>query len=204
MKTAKEYRMEARAALSNNWGTAIVAFLLFSLLIGAVSGTIVFSIILGGAFVVGYAMLNLQLMREKKMDLAKLFGAMNGESLGSTIAMYVLSQIFIALWSLLFFIPGIVKYYAYSMAPYILADHPEMDGLAAITASKNLMMGKKGKLFCLQLSYIGWILLSSLTLGLLMLWVAPQMEAAKAAFYESIKGELEVSVADTAAPEVIG
>ena len=71
-----------------------------------------------------------------------------------------------------------------------MIDHPEMKGLEAITASKNLMKGKKGKLFCLELSYIGWILLGILTCGILLIWVEPKMLAARAAFYEDIKREV--------------
>ena len=81
------------------------------------------------------------------------------------------------------------------MAPYILMDHPEMTGGEAITASKNLMKGKKWKLFCLEFSFIGWILLSILTFGILLLWIEPWMQAAMAAFYESIKDEVPGEIA---------
>ena len=77
------------------------------------------------------------------------------------------------------------------MAPYILADNPEMDGKAALDASKKLMYGKKGRLFCLHLSFIGWIILSAFTFGILYIcYVGPYIKAAEAAFYESIKYEV--------------
>ena len=46
----------------------------------------------------------------------------------------------------------------YSMAYYFLLDEGKF-GLDAITASKQMMKGKKGKLFMLHLSFIGWYLL---------------------------------------------
>ena len=59
-------------------------------------------------------------------------------------------------WSLLFVIPGIVAAYRYSMATYIMAENPGMQATEAIERSKALMDGRKGDLFCLDLSFIGW------------------------------------------------
>lgn len=193
MKTSKEYRDQAAAALKGNYGTAIGILLVNSLIMGAI-GTISFGIgiiILSGAFTVGVSVAFVNLHRRNRMTFSDLFAGFSGKvSFGSTISLSFFSGLFVMLWSMLFVVPGIIKTYAYSMAPYILADHPEMSGLQAITASKNLMKGKKGKLFCLELSYIGWVLLSILTFGILLLWVEPKMEAAKAAFYEDIKYEI--------------
>jgi len=84
------------------------------------------------------------------------------------------------------------------MAPYILADNPELSGNDAITASRKLMDGKKARLFCLDFSFIGWIILSVLTFGILFLWVGPWMEAARADFYESIKDEVPALIGKAA------
>ena len=95
-----------------------------------------------------------------------------------------------------FVIPGIIAVYKYSMAPYILMDHPEMTGGEAITASKNLMKGKKWKLFCVEFSFIGWCLLGALTFGIAYIWIGPYMQATMAAFYEDIKDEVGTTVAE--------
>ena len=72
------------------------------------------------------------------------------------------------------------------MAPYILADNPEMSGLEAITASKNMMMGHKGRLFGLYLSFIGWFLLCILTGGIGFIFLAPWVRASITEFYQDM------------------
>ena len=47
------------------------------------------------------------------------------------------------LWSLLLFIPGIVKAYAYSMVYYVKADHPEYGWRECLDESQRLMTGHK-------------------------------------------------------------
>jgi uncharacterized membrane protein len=73
------------------------------------------------------------------------------------------------------------------MTPYILNDHPEMSASEAITESRKMMNGHKMEYFLLQLSFLGWIILSSLTWGILLLYVMPYMQATSAAFYEKLK-----------------
>ncbi len=74
------------------------------------------------------------------------------------------------------------------MSPYILIDNPVMTAGEARRKSMEIMKGNKWKLFCLQFSFIGWILLSILTFGILFLWVIPAMEMSKIAFYKEISG----------------
>jgi len=90
---------------------------------------------------------------------------------------------FIGLWSLLFFIPGIIASYRYAMASYIMAEHPEVGIREAVNMSKQMMAGHKGRLFGLHFSFFGWALLSALTLGIGDIWLNPYMKTAEAAFY---------------------
>lgn len=94
--------------------------------------------------------------------------------------------LFTYLWSLLFIIPGIIKACSYSQAMYILAENPDMGALDAINQSKEMMEGHKMEYFLLGLSFIGWILLSPFTLGLLYIWLIPYMQATFANFYRSL------------------
>ena len=89
-------------------------------------------------------------------------------------------------WSLLFVIPGIIAAYRYALVPYLMAEDPELSVGDAIERSKQLMVGRKWKLFCLQLSFIGWLLLCGVTFGIASLWIAPYMEMAETAFYRSL------------------
>ena len=95
----------------------------------------------------------------------------------------LLRNIFTALWTLLFIIPGIVKSFAYAMTPFIMAENPDMSAKEAIKLSQEKMMGHKGELFWLGLTFFGWSLLASLTGGIGYIFLNPYMNAAYAAFY---------------------
>lgn len=99
----------------------------------------------------------------------------------------LLVNLFTALWSLLFLIPGIVKFYAYSMTPYIIHDNPNLRPTEAIRLSCELTRGFKSELFVLYLSFFGWFFLTSLTAGLLGIYVLPYFETARAMYYENLK-----------------
>ena len=96
-------------------------------------------------------------------------------------------NLYLFLWHLLLIVPGVIKYYAYSMTYYISLDHPEYSVDECIESSKRMMYGHKWELFVLQLSFIGWILLGLVSLGIGLLWVIPYMETTKAHYYERIK-----------------
>ena len=99
-------------------------------------------------------------------------------------------DLFIWLWSLLFIIPGIYKSYEYRMIPYILSEHPDMPREQAFATSKEMMNGNKWKAFVLDLSFIGWWILSAFTSGILELfYVGPYKRSTDAALYEAIKYE---------------
>ncbi|HQN74769.1 MAG TPA: DUF975 family protein [Bacillota bacterium] len=104
-------------------------------------------------------------------------------------ALYFLVNFFAFLWALLFVIPGIVKYYSYSMAIYLAIKEPDIKGTDAITKSRKLMDGNKGDLFMLDLSYIGWYFLSILTFGILLLWVVPRHMTARTIFFNEVYQE---------------
>ena len=100
---------------------------------------------------------------------------------------------FIALWSLLFIIPGIIKAFSYAMTPFILEEHPELSANEAIDHSRAMMKGHKFDLFWLILSFIGWGFLCLFTFGIGYLWLTPYMETSVAAFYEDVKADYEVN-----------
>ena len=81
--------------------------------------------------------------------------------LGKTILLQIVTTIFIFLWSLLLIVPGIIAAIRYSMAFYILADHPEYTVTQCINESKARMRGNCGKYFVMILSFIGWAFLAS-------------------------------------------
>lgn len=104
-----------------------------------------------------------------------------------------LMNLYIVLWTFLLIIPGIVKSYEYRMVPYILAEHPEMETRQIFALSKEMMMGEKMNVFVLDLSFIPWLLLSSITIGLAgIFYVNPYMQATDAELYAVLAGADEI------------
>ena len=98
--------------------------------------------------------------------------------------------LFVFLWGLLLVIPGIIKAISYSMTQYILADCPNVKAKDALKLSMRMMQGHKWEAFVLGLSFIGWIILSLLTLGILStFYVGPYMDSTFAAYYLEIRDE---------------
>ena len=177
------------------------------ILVGVVSVVLVLVLIVAVAYAflgsivgVGYSQFNLDLVdRKKAPEIGTLFGHFRNWK--TAVAAGFLRGLYVILWSLLFVIPGIVAGYSYAMTNYILAEHPELTASEAIDKSKQMMYGNRGRLFCLQLSFIGWNLLCILTLGIGNLWLIPYKQAAEAAFYREVSGT-EYIVTPTATPEV--
>lgn len=107
---------------------------------------------------------------------------------GRTFLTLFLTDFFLCLWALLLVVPAIIKAYSYRMVPYILAEHPELSPTEIITRSREMMNGHKWNAFLYDLSFIGWYLLSALTLGLVgIFWSRPYKENADAALYLALR-----------------
>lgn len=129
--------------------------------------------------------------REESVDLENLFDGFRGGRYTRVFCALFLVNLFTFLWALLLIIPGIMKAFSYALTPYILLDEPELTARQAIARSCEIMEGRRWKLFCLYLSFIGWGILSILTFGIGFLWLAPYMNASIAAFYEDARAEYE-------------
>ena len=117
------------------------------------------------------------------------YGFKNGRYLSNVLVMF-LKKLYIFLWSLLLVIPGIVKSYSFYLVDYILAENSDLNKSRVFEMSKTMMKGHKMEAFVLELSFIGWHLLSTLTFGLLnVFYVNPYLQATKAEFYSAIKAE---------------
>lgn len=193
LKLNSELRAVSRTTLSGNWMMAALATLVYLLIAGGVSSIpvagSVLAIIITYPLAYGFAILFLDLFREgKPIDIGKLFDSF--KDFGRVWVTLILVAIYTILWTCLLIIPGIVKSYSYALTPFILKDEPELKYNAAIEKSMRMMDGYKMKLFLLDLSFIGWMILSVLTLGIGLLFLQPYMNTARAAFYEDLKAEL--------------
>lgn len=193
---AKHFRNKAWNMLRTNYWMLFLATLIVTLVLGSGAFTIIIFIILGGPLTVGLNLMYLKSYRENTARMETVFSVFN-KNFANYIAGYLLKNLFTFFWSLLFIIPGIIKTYSYAMTEYVLADNPEMDGIDAITKSRELMDGNKWRLFCLHFSFIGWILLSILTLGIGAFFLAPYIQATTTAFYLDLIGEKETLDNDT-------
>lgn len=192
LRENQELRSIALQTLSNQWGTPVISTLVYFILAGALS-TIpmigqIYCLLVALPLMYGFFVLFLRRFRGEKMEINNLFDGFHdyGRILGTTL----LVSVYTLLWSLLLIIPGIIKSYSYAMTFYILNDEPELSFNAAIEKSMSMMDGKKMKLFLLDLSFIGWFLLSLLSLGIGFLWLMPYIYTARAAFYEDLKKEV--------------
>ena len=181
---------------------------IFGFVIGMASLLLVVGLVMGVAYFilssvvgVGYCQYNLDLVdRRKEAEIGTLFDYFHNWK--TTAAAKFLQGLYVFLWSLLFVIPGIIAGFSYAMTGYILAEHPELTASEAIARSKQMMAGNRWRLFCLQISFIGWDLLCALTLGIGHLWLTPYRQAATAAFYREVSGTEYVAPApEYEAPE---
>lgn len=140
--------------------------------------------LIGGVVELGFAGYLLKQYNREKFEFQDLFSQFH--RFGQGFAQKFLRGLYVALWSLLFVIPGIVKSYAYTMTPFIMAENPEMNANDAITASVALMDGHKGELFTLDLTFIGWSILAVLSCNIGHLALNPYKNAAYAAFYRDL------------------
>lgn len=148
------------------------------------------AIVIGGAVLLGICTFNLNLINHREARFMDLFSQFH--RLWQGFCMQFIMGLFIFLWSLLFIIPGIIAAYRYAMVPYLMAEFPDLGVMDAMRESKRLMHGNKWRLFCLQLSYIGWSILCLFTAGIGNLWLTPYMYAGETAFYMSVTGREQV------------
>ncbi len=99
----------------------------------------------------------------------------------------LLQEVFLTLWTMLFIIPGIIKGYAYSMVPYILAENPNLSPRQVIDISNRMTKGYKFQIFVLGLSFIGWYLLGALAFGIGTVFVVPYERATMAQMYLAVR-----------------
>ena len=83
---------------------------------------------------------------------------------------------------------AVTKSYYYQLSYFVAVDNSDLTAKEAVEKSKELMTGKRGKLFCLQLSFIGWAILAAIPLGIGFLWLAPYVQMATIAFYKFVSG----------------
>jgi uncharacterized membrane protein len=131
--------------------------------------------------------------REHQTEVLKIFQNFQKDKFAPTVKVMFLRTLYIWGWSLLLWIPGIVKSYSYMLVPFILAENTELDRHRVFDLSRKMMHGHKWEAFVLNLSFVGWNLLGALSNGLVStFYVNPYIEATYAEFYSALKAEAKM------------
>lgn len=179
----------AKNQIKGNIGILFVITLLISLITGAlgfipVVGSVAILLVTPALTLAMYC-IYLDLTDGIKPEVGALFSQL--KNFWPAFKTYLLMVVYIFLWCLLLYIPGIIKGIAYSQTMYILAEDPTLGANEAITRSRKMMEGHKMEYFVLTLSFIGWMILGAFTFGILYIWLIPYMEATLANYYKSLK-----------------
>lgn len=186
-----DLKMKAKEEIKGNILMLFLCSLIISLIAGAlgmipVVGFIA-ALVIEAPLALGLSMLYLGMTRGEKVEVGNLFKGFN--QFQNSLVLLLLQTIFTFLWSLLFVIPGIIKGLSYSMSFYVLAENPEMSGREALEESMRIMDGHKMDLFVLQLSFIPWMLLTTVTFGIAAIYVVPYVTQTTTNFYLAIKDD---------------
>jgi len=183
----------AKAQIKGNLGTIFVIVLL----IGLLCCIPLFGFILAPGLSISLCMIYLNLTKGQSPEVGHMFSGT--KVLGKAWWLQILTAFFVFLWSLLLFIPGIVKSYAYSMALYVLADNPTFTAREALRESKRITQGHKWQLFVLELSFFGWMLLACIPIVgtiVLLVYVIPYMSATYANAYNALKASANTNTVE--------
>ncbi len=147
--------------------------------------------IIGSAVGIGYSEFNLDLVGGEKPRISSIFSRFGQIGTGIRTNLLAFIRVF---FGILLIIPGIVMSYSYAMRNYVMAEHPELNAREVLRESKRIMKGNRFRLFCLEMSFIGWAFLSILTLGVGFLWFVPYQQAAIATFYREVSAEADYRI----------
>lgn len=204
MKTREELKALAKQQIKGNIGMLFLISLIISVITSAASAIIpaagaIVAVIVTPAFTISLLRVYLNLAKGKVPEVKDTFAGFDDFWTGFKTSFLV--GLFTFLWSLLLYVPGIIKAISYSQAMLIVAENPKISAREAINRSKEMMEGHKMDYFVLSLSFIGWILLGCITLGIAFIWVTPYMQATLINFYNDLKPVAE-PVVETIAEEI--
>ena len=186
-----ELKAKAKAQLEGKVGKVFLCMLILvavTLVAGMIPGIgSIVAYVVTAPISLGLCLVWLDMTYGREPEVGTLFKGFNYT--GKSIWLTILIGVFTFLWTLLLYIPGIIKGLSYSMAFYILAENPNMTAREALNESKRITNGHKMDLFVLGLSFIPWLLLVTVTCGIAGIWVAPYMELTYTNFYHEIKNK---------------
>ncbi len=199
-----ELKQNAKEQLRGRWPLAIFVTFCANLLTGVISvvserisiniNEITFSrnllgiviIIIAGPITVGFSKFLLKFTRrEKDPSINDIFSGF--EIFPKALGLYLLTMVFIIIGTSLFIVPGIIIGLMLSQSYFILAEDNSKSITECMKESARIMNGYKWDFFVLELSFIGWAILSVISCGIGFLWLSPYYSLTTANFYLTIK-----------------
>ena len=215
MKTNSEIRQDSLSIMKGNWTSGVVVVLLLCVAVTlcsiptsllGLSGSetsssiseilnLLVAIFIFYPLAMSMVIMFLSFVKSgEKLSAKGLTLGFKSPLYSKSIVLYLLIAIYTFLWSLLLIVPGIIKSLSYALAPYILAENPELKANEAIEKSMAMMNGHKMQLFLMWLGYVGFALLSIFAFCIPLLWLYPYYQVVMAKFYEEVKSEYKVAV----------
>ena len=175
----------AKQQLANKWVQVAIGSLIYLVIMLLVGCTYILPYILSGPFTFGYILYVACLVDTEQNNLNLLFKGF--ERFVETLLAGLLILLAVSVGTVLLIVPGIIVALVFSMTFYIMVDDPNISGLDAMQLSWNMMKGKKWNLFCLELRFLGWVLLCILTCGIGYIFLMPYMTATLLNFYRQLR-----------------
>ena len=215
MKTNSEIRQDSLSIMKGNWTSGVVVVLLLCVAVTlcsiptsllGLSGSetsssiseilnLLVAIFIFYPLAMSMVIMFLSFVKSgEKLSAKGLTLGFKSPLYSKSIVLYLLIAIYTFLWSLLLIVPGIIKSLSYALAPYILAENPELKANEAIEKSMAMMNGHKMQLFLMWLGYVGFALLSIFAFCIPLLWLYPYYQVVMVKFYEEVKSETTVEV----------
>lgn len=193
-----ELKQNAKMQLKGNLWLSIAVIVVYQLVsyvpnfLGMLSESAFFlgiisiiTVALTGVLSIGVCRFFINLTGDSNSQFSDLWYGFNNILKACGVALLV--GVIVFLGSIFFVVPGIILAYMYSQVYYVMAQNPELSVIDVLKESARIMKGHKFELFVLQLSFLGWMILSGLTFGIVGFYVIPYYNATLANYYLSIK-----------------
>lgn len=188
-----ELKQLAKSQLNGKWGSGVLITFVYGLvclglgLLGMIPviGNVI-TLIVTPPLALGLVIAYFKFVKvSNQLEVGDLFQGFN--DFGRALGMYWWYVLWYILWLLVFIIPGIIKAIAYSQCFYIIVENPNVKVKDALKISIKMTQGYKWDIFVMGLSFLGWMLLCVLTLGIGFLWLAPYMYTTFTNLYFKLK-----------------
>lgn len=151
-------------------------------IVGSIGSILITLIIAPLSF--GFIYYILKLIRKENLDVNDIFKFKN-----NFLVIFILNLIIAFLTEIgyvFLIIPGIIISLNYALVSYVYADK-QASIKDTLKESRELITGYRLDYLIFNLSFIGWMILSVLTFGVLLIWVLPYYQISQALYYENLQ-----------------